>query len=249
MFDDELLLKKRFEELASRSRNKGIWVFSDFLTTAQQSVLVSMRLPNSFELQGGYDGAERRVACFGSEEDCGYECTPDFVCIKIEPVAQKFADELTHRDFFGSVMALGLKREVLGDIIVYGNCGYLFCKEEISGYICENLTSVKRTTVSCTEVVSPPVESVALPEISEVIIASERLDALVSAVYNLSRSTAKELIEQGKVSVNSVATLRGDYLLEEHDTVSVRGSGRFIFEGILRKTKKDRLRAAVRVYK
>lgn len=249
MIDDELLLKKRFEELASRSRNKGIWVFSDFLTTAQQSVLVSMRLPYSFELQGGYEGAERRVACFGSEVDCGYECTPDFVCIKIEPVAQKFADELTHRDFFGSVMALGLKREVLGDIVVYGNCGYLFCKEEISGYICESLTSVKRTTVSCTVVTAPPVESVALPGISEVIIASERLDALVSAVYNLSRSTAKELIKQGRVSVNSVAALRADLFLEEHDTVSVRGSGRFIFEGILRKTKKDRLRAAVRVYK
>lgn len=249
MIDDELLLKKRFEELASRSRNKGIWVFSDFLSTAQQSVLMSMRLPYRFELNGGYDGAERRVACFGSVDDCGYECTPDFVCIKIEPVAQKFADELTHRDFFGSVMALGLKREVLGDIIVYGNSGYLFCKEEISGYICENLTSVKRTTVSCAEVTAPPVESVALPEISEVIIASERLDALVSAVYNLSRNTAKELIEQGRVSVNSVTTLRADLFLEEHDTVSVRGSGRFIFEGILRKTKKDRLRAAVRVYK
>ena len=249
MIDDELLLKKRFEELASRSRNKGIWVFSDFLSTAQQGVLVSMRLPHGFELDGGYDGAERRVACFGSVEDCGYECTPDFVCIKIEPVARKFADELTHRDFFGSVMALGLRREVLGDIIVHENCGYLFCKEEISGYIRENLTSVKRTTVSCTEVASPPVESVALPEISEVIIASERLDALVAAVYNLSRSTAKELIEQGKVSVNSVATLRVDLIIEEHDTVSVRGSGRFIFEGILRKTKKDRLRAAVRIYK
>ena len=249
MIDDELLLKKRFEELASRSRNKGIWVFSDFLSTAQQSVLVSMRLPYPFELNGGYEGAERRVACFGSVEDCGYDCTPDFVCIKIEPVAQKFADELTHRDFFGSVMALGLKREVLGDIIVYGNCGYLFCKEEISSYICENLTSVKRTTVSCAEVASPPVESVALPEISEVIIASERLDALVAAVYNLSRSTAKELVEQGKVSVNSVATLRADLIIEEHDTVSVRGCGRFIFEGILRKTKKDRLRAAVRIYK
>ncbi|MBR3754762.1 MAG: hypothetical protein IKK49_06625 [Clostridia bacterium] len=249
MIDDELLLKKRFEELASRSRNKGIWVFSDFLSTAQQGVLVSMRLPYRFELHGGYEGAERRVACFGSVDDCGYECTPDFVCIKIEPVAQKFADELTHRDFFGSVMALGLKREVLGDIIVCGNCGYLFCKEEISGYICENLVSVKRTTVSCTEVASLPEISTALPEISETVVASQRLDALVCAVYGFSRSTAKELIEQGRVSVNSVAALRADLIVEEHDTVSVRGSGRFIFEGVLRKTKKDRLRAAVRIYK
>ena len=104
-------------------------------------------------------------------------------------------------------------------------------------------------SVSCTEVAAPPEISVALPEISEIIVASQRLDALVCAVYGFSRSTAKELIEQGKVSVNSVVTLRADLVVEEHGTVSVRGSGRFIFEGILRKTKKDRLRAAVRIYK
>lgn len=249
MTDDTQLLKNRLEELARRSRNKGIWVYSDFLTTAEQSVLFSMRLPYPFFLDGGYAGAERRVACFGSEEDCGYEAVPDFVCIKIEPVAQKFADGLTHRDFFGSVMALGLRREVLGDIIVYENCGYLFCKEEISGYICENLTSVKRTTVTCSEVSSPPETSVAPPDISEIVVASQRLDALICGVYGFSRSNAKELIEQGRVSVNSVAVFRADTTLGEHDTVSVRGSGRFIFEGILRHTKKDRLRAAVRIYK
>lgn len=249
MIDDEQLLKKRFEELAQRSCSKGIWVCSDFLNAAQQAVLLSMRLPCRFELQGGYTGAERRMACFGSEDDCGYELIRDFLCIKIEPVSQKFADELTHRDFFGSVMALGLKREVLGDIIVHANCGYLFCKTDVSTYICENLTSVKRTTVKCSEIDSPPEISVALPEISEAVIASERLDALVAAVYGFSRSTAKELIEQGKVNVNSVEALRSDMILSEHDIVSVRGSGRFIFEGILRQTKKGRLRAAVRVYK
>lgn len=249
MQEDVQLLKRRFEELSERSYNKGIWVYSDFLTGAQQSVLLTMRLPSRVTLDGGYDGAERRIACFGSEDDCGYSSAPDFVCIKIEPIAQKFADELTHRDFFGSVMALGLKREVLGDIIVFENCGYLFCKDEISGYICENLTSVKRTTVSCTEVAAPPVQSVALPDVSEIIVASERLDALVAAVYGFSRSVSKELIEQGRVSVNSVAAMGADAQLVQGDIVSVRGSGRFIFEGILRQTKKGRQRAAVRVYK
>ena len=249
MNESEQLLKKRFEELSTRSYSKGIWVYSDFLTVAEQSTLLKMRLPVPVTLDGGFEGAERRIACFGSEENCGYEAYPPYVCIKIEPVNQKFADELSHRDFFGSIMALGIKREVLGDIIVFENCGYLFCLESIAEYICENLVSVRRTSVKCTAVSSPPVESVALPDEEEFVIASARVDAVAAAVYKLSRSLAKELTEKGLVSINSVVTQNADTPLEPHDTVSVRGYGRFIFEGEKRQTKKGRLRAGIRVYK
>lgn len=248
MTDEEKLLIKRFEELNSRSFNKGIWVYSDFLTTAQQAVLMNLKL-GAVSFCGGYDGAERRVACFGSEEMCGYEACSDCVWLAIAPVAKKFADVLTHRDFFGSVMALGLRREVLGDIIVYDNCGYLYCKESVGDYIKENLTQVKHTTVKCREVAAPPVESVALPDEAEFVVASERLDAVIAAVYNLSRSVCKEYVEKGSVSVNSILTENASRQLEAHDIVSVRGKGRFIYEGILRETKKGKLRASIRVYK
>ena len=217
MTDEEKRLARRFEELSARSYNKGIWVYSDFLTTAQQAMLQSMKL-GAVTFFGGYDGAERRVACFGS-------------------------------DFFGSVMALGLKREVLGDIIVYDNCAYLYCMESVSGYVAENLTQVKHTTVACRVVEAPPVESVALPEEEEFVIASERLDAAIASVYNMSRSVCKDIVEQGKVSVNSILVTNPSRTLEEHDTVSVRGKGRFIFEGICRETRKGKLRALIRVYR
>ncbi len=248
MTDEEKRLAGRFEELSSRSFNKGIWVYSDFLTTGQQALLESMRL-GAVTFWGGYDGAERRVACFGSEDMCGYEACPDCVWLAIEPVSKKFADELTHRDFFGSVMALGLKREVLGDIIVYDNCAYLYCMESVSGYIAENLTQVKHTTVACREAEAPPVESVALPEGEEFVVASERLDAVISCVYNISRSVCKDIVEQGKVSVNSILVTNPSRMLEEHDTVSVRGKGRFIYEGIQRETRKGKLRALIRVHR
>lgn len=248
MTDEERLLAKRFEELSSRGYNKGIWVYSNFLNTAQQALLQLLKL-GAVSFYGGYDGAERRVACFGSEELCGYEACPECVWLEIKPVARKFADELSHRDFFGSVMALGLKREVLGDIIVYDNCGYLYCMESVSGYIKENLIQVKHTTVACAVIDEPPVESVALPDAEDFVIASERLDAIIASVYNLSRSICKELVEQGKVSVNSILTENPSRQLEPHDTVSARGKGRFIYDGIIRETKKGKLRASVRVYK
>ena len=44
MTDEERLLAKRFEELNTRSYNKGIWVYSDFLNTAQKALLQSLKL-------------------------------------------------------------------------------------------------------------------------------------------------------------------------------------------------------------
>ena len=96
---------------------------------------------------------------------------------------------------------------------------------------------------------APPVESVALPEEEEFVIASERLDAAIASVYNMSRSVCKDIVEQGKVSVNSILVTNPSRTLEEHDTVSVRGKGRFIFEGICRETRKGKLRALIRVYR
>ena len=59
--------------------------------------------------------AERVVAGFG--EDLNDEKFP-IVCVCAKPLIQKFADELTHRDFLGALMNLGIKRELVGDIIV-----------------------------------------------------------------------------------------------------------------------------------
>lgn len=246
--EENQLLKNRFEELYSRSFNRNIWVYSSFLTVAEQALLSSMKL-GAVEFFGGYSGAERRIACFGSEEMCGYEAFPPIDCVKIEPVQMKFADELSHRDFFGSVMALGIKREVLGDIIVHGNCGYLFCENSITDYIIENLNQVRRTTVKCAVVEAPPTESVALPEIEEFVVASERLDCLIASVYNISRSLSKGLVEQGRVSVNSLLNENPAAALAAGFVVSVRGKGRFIYEGIARETKKGKIRARVRVFK
>lgn len=246
--DEELQLKKRFEELHNRSYGGGCYVYSDFLTLAQQDILVKTVPKNTYTLYGGYDSAERRIAVFGSESICGYTDTPPVCCVKIEPLSQKFADILTHRDFLGSLMALGIKRETLGDIIIFENIGYLFCLETIAPYIVENCTSVRHTTVSCSVADAPPVESVKLPEKSELVSASLRCDAVIAAVYNLSRNESQKLFEQKLVFINSANCLSPSQTLNENDLVSVRGKGRFIFCGQVYTTKKGRLRIAVRIF-
>lgn len=245
--ENENLLQNRFTELSGRNFDRGIWAFSDFLSLAEQDILLRLRLPSPFELVGGYEGAERRIAAFGSEELCGYAEKAPIECVCISPVNDKFADSLTHRDFLGSLMALGIRREVLGDIAIKNNRGYLFCLDTIADYICRNLVCVRHTTVKC-EICEVPEIITEKPPVRELIIASERLDAIVAAVYKLSRSESQELIRDGKVFINGRLTESSSADIPDGAAISVRGCGRFLYEGVERETKKGRLRVSVRIY-
>ncbi|MBQ4578050.1 MAG: hypothetical protein IJA84_03205 [Clostridia bacterium] len=249
MEEDIRQLQKRFEELAARANGRGRYAYTQFLTLAEQDVLqkMSRQLDAPFVWMGGYEAAERRLACFGREEDLGYPPESPVCCLSIAPASKKFAGDLGHRDFLGSLMALGIKRQLLGDIQIVNGVGYLFCLEEIAPYLCENLVSVGRTTVRC-EGCEPPGQLSRPPEPTEVVVASERLDALIAAVWKLSRNQAQELLERGMVFIDGRLVESPSHTLREGDMVSVRHQGRFRYEGTLRETKKGRLRVCVRVW-
>lgn len=240
--------QKRFEELASRSNEKGYAVYSDFLGLSEISELSSMRFSVSTKLWGGYENSERCVACFGDREYFTDNTDYPIKCILIKPVNQKFADNLTHRDFLGSLMGLGIRREVLGDIIINENCGYLFCLETITGYIIENLTQVRHTTVECSVTDSIPEKVFSHPESKEIIVSSERLDVIVSAIYKMSRSQVLPLFHTEKVFVNGAVKTGPSVTVKNGDKISVRGFGRFVYKGVLRHTKKDRFVISVEVF-
>lgn len=194
---------------------------------------------------GGYDMAERMIAGFG--EDIENSDFPIKI-LAITPVKQKFADTLSHRDFLGGLMNLGIKREMLGDIIVNDNCAYLFCLEQIAEYIKDNLCRVKHTSVNVTEIESLPDDIIKEPESIELVVSSLRADVMVSAVYKLSRSNTSKLFSAGKIFVNSKLTESTSYQIKENDIISVRGFGRFSFSNQLRTTKKDRLVVEIKKY-
>lgn len=230
-----------------RSYNRGIFVYSDFLNMYEQDLLFSS-INTSFTLFGGFLNAERQIAVFGNEEEFGY--SPDYPvsCILVSPLMQKFADDLTHRDFLGSVLGLGIKRETVGDIMIKENEGYIFCLSSVADYIIENLKKVRHTSVKC-ELVTEVPEQVN-PEFHEkiIVISSERLDAIIAEVYNLSRSESNSLFTAKKVFVNNKLTENNSHKIKVGDTISVRGFGRFIFSGVLQETRKGKLRAKVEVF-
>ncbi len=250
METDEFL-KKRFRELADKAYRNNIYTFTGFLGMSELSDFYSMERELSFipwEAFGGAEDCERMMIRFGSEDVFGYAEEFPVICLKIKPLMQKFADKLSHRDFLGALMNLGIERDTLGDIILKENEGYLFCTQTIAPYICENLTRIKHTPVLCEVAEAAPGQG--QEELLEVKIqvSSTRIDGMVAKVHHLSRGESVEYFRQKKVFVNGRLCENNSHFLKEGDVVTVRGLGRFIFETTQGLSKKGKTNVAVRCY-
>ena len=249
--DEDALLEKRFFELAGRSFRNGIFLFTDFLSVGEQAVFFEMERELKFagcELYGGTERCERRMLRFGSEEACGYEAEFPIACVRIRPAQKKFADELTHRDVLGALMHLGVERGVLGDIFVKEQEAVLFCRDSMADFVAENLVRIRHTTVICALIDEIPPGLAPKLRAEELVVSSDRADGIVAKVYGLSRSESLGLFRQKKIFVNGRKYENNSGVLKDGDLVSVRGYGRFIFEGTLRETKKGRNRIKISRY-
>ncbi|MBR6533963.1 MAG: hypothetical protein IKT65_00170 [Clostridia bacterium] len=242
------IIIKRFEELSNRCEKIYSVVFSDFLDLQMQSLLLKSGIPFS-RLCGGYDGAERKIAVFGEEYLYGQELELPAVWLNISPIAPKFADTLTHRDYLGALINTGIERDVLGDLIIHENTCFVFIMENMAQYVISELETVKNTKVKCTTVDALPPFAIAQPEEMTIISAGNRTDAVISSVYNISRGDAISLIQGGKVFINSAELSQNHKPLKENDIVSVRGYGRFIFSHVTDSTTRSgKLRIVIKKY-
>lgn len=244
-------LKKRLLELAEKSYRNNQYVFTNFLNMAEMNAFYEIEREISYvpyTVFGGAEQCERVMIRFGSEEFLGYEEPFPICCIQAEPLIEKFADQFTHRDFLGAIMNLGIEREVVGDIAVKGKKAYIFCTEKIAPYIAENLVQVKHTSMNCKimeevpEILKPTLEK------REVTAASERIDAVLGKLRNLSRSQSVLAFREKKVFVNGKQCENNSYQLKNGDVVTCRGFGKFVYEGIKYETKKGKLCVEVSVY-
>lgn len=247
---EESFFRKRITELADTCFQKSIPTHSWFLNADEQSVLESMHLSAAgarMVLDGGFDASERKAACFLPDY---MDAVPEdlFSFLKIAPVQPKFADELTHRDFLGALMNLGMERKVFGDICVSDNCAHLVILSNAKETVLKELTSVKHTTVTVTEEPRESFASVLRTEILDVNCASLRADSLISSVWRFSRTRAKELFAAEKVFRNGASLTDGSAFLKPGDLVSVRGYGRFRLLPESRETKKGRLYVRVELF-
>ncbi len=266
--DNDKLLLGRIKDLAKRAFEGNYVTHTDFLSASEVYEVNALcagagLFTGEYQIDGvdycvygGQNEAERSLICFlpsymsaqdflASEKENG-----DIVsCILIEPVNRKFADELSHRDFLGSLMNLGIERNRIGDIRSDATKGYVFVLKEVAGLICEELCRIKHTTVTCREV--PVGDCDIVPEFATVTgtVSSLRLDAVLSLCFKLSRSKTTELIKSERVFVDGKTILSPGHELRIGNRVSVRGFGKFEFEGSSGLSKKGRLMVSVKKYK
>ena len=157
---------------------------------------------------------------------------------------------LSHRDYLGSILALGIEREKLGDIcIVDDHSAIAFCCSEIANYLIFELESIGSDKVKVEKIaVDKNMESTQKFQSFTDTVASERLDCVVAAIFNLSREKAQNLIKGGFVDYNYEQAQKIDVKCDAGDIISARGYGRFVYRGYDGLSRKGKLNVIVDVY-
>ena len=267
--DDKDYLQGRLRDLAGRTLRSDYLTHSAFLDPCGAAIFDHLLRSQgtggegkgSLEgvpcfLYGGFEEAERCCAVFlpsyldreafleGEKED------PQVVaCLEIRPLQDKFADDLTHRDFLGALMHLGIEREQVGDILTEDSRAFVFVMKDISPFIISELTRVRHTVVSVREI--PLSDCSIRPVLEEKTgsVASERLDAVAAMAFKLSRTSAAKLIQGEKAAVDGRLVTDPDQRLIPGQKISLRGYGKCIYQGEVKRTKKDRLMVRVLLYR
>lgn len=274
MMREEELLAKRLSELSRQSFHRGIITYTDFLNLNEQSILHALpkdSLYTGYVLFGGYDGAERQMAAFLPEDAlslrCRYPLPSGIVAegeggmqpqgiffqeriavLRIAPLHAKYAEGLTHRDYLGALINLGLERGKTGDILIDGSEALVFLEAKLKAFVMEELTRIRHTGVQATEVEWEDFSYTQNVQEIRGTVSSVRLDALLALAFSSSRSRLSGLIEAGKVFVNGRLTTSNGCHIREQDIISVRGMGKFRFVGQLSVTKKNRICVLIHKY-
>ena len=251
MDKETVLLKKHLLDLANQSYQNNMFTFTGFLSLHEQQLIDEIfRETGSVcvTLNGGNEGCERVMARFGNPEELGYEEEFPICCVSVKPLIEKFADNLTHRDFLGAVMNLGIERSTIGDIFVKGKSAYIFCQRKMAEYLVDELDKVKHTNVKCQIVEDVKDLPVSEPVPMEVLVSSCRVDGVIAKVYNISRTSSLELFRTGRVFVNGKLIENNSYVLKEGDSITARGFGKFTYVKEMYVTKKDKLRILIEKY-
>lgn len=222
---------------------KNGFVLTKFLDTTEFSLINKNNLIIPY-YYGGYENAERVRVILTTDENTISKSEFEITCLKIECSKIK---EITHRHVLGTVLSLGIKREMIGDIVFDENSIYLFVVKEMSNYIITNLIKINNLYVDVKEISNEEIDIKEKEEIKVINVASLRLDAVIAHTLNISRTKAVEMIMKGLIQINHLETDNISYNLKNDDLISVRHFGRIKIVQIEGVTKKNRLRVKISV--
>lgn len=241
---NDLILNKILDK-ATIAYERNYSTFTDFLDLNEQSIFLNNKkaLPAiNYTMVGGYEESERRQVLFYPEFMDIEEIQKPYSIIKISPVNNNYTDNLTHRDFLGAILNLGIVRSKIGDILIKNNVGYVICTHKMAEFIVDNLFIIRNTNVSIIIIDSLPEEAIEFNyKIIKQTVASIRLDNIIKVALSISRTNAVNLIKSSKVFVNSCVNENISSSLNEGDIISIRGYGKYKLFEIGNITKKGRV--------
>lgn len=219
---------KRMRELAKRADVAGHKVWTDFLTPreAQLAAVAARKEGVGWAADGGHPTAERVRGCFFQGED---EPNPEAVPVWcVRATLPQGAARLTHRDYLGAALGLGLDRSRIGDIVTDEHGAFVFCTEEASRLLLAEWVQAGRERVFAALVETGGLQGMAPPALEEysATLLSLRLDACVAHAFKLSRTGAAERIRSGDVQLNFVRCTDLAAEICPCDTISLKGVGR-----------------------
>lgn len=222
---------QHLQDLAVRACQNDYPCFTDFLTSGEFSLLCQHRhLFQAVQVitWGGHPDCEHKMGGFFPLD---FEEEPEALfpigCIEIKAANRKYTKEITHRDYLGAILNLGIERSTIGDIRICDQTAYVFCNRELVPFILKHLGQVRHTSVVCRELDNLQEIPEQQFEIRHQSVASPRLDNIVSAMTGSSRGKASELISQGKVLVDSQEQTSNSVRCHSRAVISVRGFGKY----------------------
>lgn len=252
--EDKLLLAK-IRDRAKQCNDNSMITNSVFLDMRERSVVASSRLDFGEKMlfYGGFEDAERTVAVFLPDYVDASDLPSVFdyfdTCPDCDPIAvieiekDKFSPPLSHRDYLGALMGLGIKREMTGDIIVSENGCKMAVLEKIAPFIIENLGKAGRGTLKARVIPSSEARKgekpVGTPD--SFTVSSMRLDSVIKNAFRVSRGDACTAIESGLVFVNDLECVKPDKKITDGDKVVFRRKGRIIVKDCSSVSRKGRI--------
>jgi RNA-binding protein YlmH len=194
---------------------------------------------------GGYEDAERTTAVFLPD----YAEAADHNPLALLRITRNGHRTLSHRDYLGALMGLGIKREMIGDILVREDGADIVIMKDMADFLLYNYEKAGQTSLKA-EIVSIDKIMISESRFEEKrdTVASLRLDNLIASAFSLSRGRAAEAIESGSVFVNGLQSEKADRQIKEGDKLVLRGKGKVLLKAVGGVTKKDRVSIVIHKY-
>lgn len=154
---------------------------------------------------------------------------------------------LEHKHFLGTILSLGIKREILGDLIVKNNECYGIIRKNMLDFLKENLVKINSSPVEILEIEEYEIPKSEFEDI-QITLMSLRLDSFISELTKLSRNSAVSYIDMGNIQINYEVCREKSTKLKIGDIITIKKYGKFIVSEEKGFTKKSKLKVLVKKY-